>query len=320
MTSPEQMIEAAVKIQHNGVKLFPVEGIIDGHCTCGRKVSECVQKSGKVQAGKHPILKLGSWTRLSTDKPETLLSYLRDVPGRNIAFHAGANNAIITDFDGEDGSAAFEKLYSEHLDWFDTPIEQSGKGYHVLHRQPADPVAAFNTMYGEVRSGDMYRVTAPSNHYTGAEYRALKGHALYEKPLQDMPPAFLAYLNGIRKSKPVNVERATIKPLASNSYDRIFSKYDLPDWLVRQLRVGPVEDDRSTALFRQACYLISYGVEDADVYYLLEYSSNNKFCCRKDESKRLNATISEAKAAVSRKQRDRINGRKNALVALRGAF
>jgi len=320
MTSPEQMNNAAVKTLHNGIKLFPVEGIHNGYCTCGRKVNECTQKSGKVQAGKHPILKLGSWTRLSTNNPENLLAYLFEVPGRNLAFHAGANNAIITDFDDEEGCKAFEKLFAEHPEWFDTPAEKSGKGYHVLHRQTVEPVEAFNTVYGEVRTGDMYCVTAPSNHYSGAEYRALEGHALYEKPLLEMPGAFLAYLNSIRKSKPVNVEQTTIKPIIGNNHDRIFSKYDLPSWLVSQLKKGSTANDRSGALFHEACTLIAYSVDDADIYYLLEYSPNNKFNGRHDEQKRINATINEAKSSVGKKRQDRIQERKRALSSLKGAF
>jgi hypothetical protein len=53
----EVMLKAAFETEAKGTKLFVVEGIdeIESCCTCGKKVKDCKSKSGKLQAGKHPI-------------------------------------------------------------------------------------------------------------------------------------------------------------------------------------------------------------------------------------------------------------------------
>ena len=49
------IFDAANATTLNGTKLFAVHGIHNDKCTCGMLISECVDKSGKVRAGKHPI-------------------------------------------------------------------------------------------------------------------------------------------------------------------------------------------------------------------------------------------------------------------------
>ena len=49
------ILDAAIETIKQKTKLFVVHGIIGKYCTCGKLISECVDSSGKSQAGKHPI-------------------------------------------------------------------------------------------------------------------------------------------------------------------------------------------------------------------------------------------------------------------------
>jgi hypothetical protein len=302
------ILENALLYATKGIKLFPVNGLNGEYCTCGRKISECTQKSGKIQAGKHPVIKFGSWTQLSTCDADKIKEWFKINPHFNIAIHAGANNFVNIDFDDELGRKTFEELFANHPEWFNTVIEETGRGYHLYYYQPATPITGFNTNYGEVRVNDQYTVCAPSRHYSGNNYKSIPGHAFHEINVTALPDDFLTYLRSIAKKKPESKttpidDNKAIDNTDTTEIENIIQKYSISDKIAAYIKVQTIgeTEDRSKTLMKIAFHLYNKHTPNNDILKVLKWTKYNKFRGRHDEDKWLSDTLN---AVIKRKEQE----------------
>lgn len=151
----------------NGMAVFPVHGIVDGLCTCGKK--DCSN------AGKHPAT-LHGCKDATTDviKLAALFHYRNDY---NIGIATGkASNIFVLDVDSKDGISgedSLRDLQDEHGMLPATLICKTGRGRHFYFTYPNFEIKNATSIAPclDIRGNNGYVVAAPSMHKSGIAYR-----------------------------------------------------------------------------------------------------------------------------------------------------
>ncbi|MCA1671105.1 MAG: bifunctional DNA primase/polymerase [Actinobacteria bacterium] len=164
--------EAALGYAHRGWRVFPLHGIVNGTCTCGR--SDCSS------AGKHPLVRRGLYE--ATTDSKQIQSWWRRWGSANVGIATGAVSGIVVI--DVDLPAAFDSL--TRLIGAKLPVTLTGftggGGVHLVYgssdevlgnsagRLPGldDDLAGI-----DLRGNGGYVVAPPSVHRSGGHYEWL---------------------------------------------------------------------------------------------------------------------------------------------------
>lgn len=155
----------ALRYAERGWPVFPVHGLKDGKCSCGRHCKT---------PGKHPAIQKGH--NAATTDTETIRKWWRKHPERNIGIRTGAESGLVViDIDPRHGGdATLSDAVSENDDLPDTlTANTGGGGFHLFFRHPGGKVKTSTNVLGEgvdVRGDGGYIVAAPSRHNSGGVY------------------------------------------------------------------------------------------------------------------------------------------------------
>lgn len=140
--------------------IFPVHGIRDGKCTCGRECSS---------PGKHPLTKNGVLDA-SLD-PAVVAAWWERWPFANVALATGS--VYVVDLDGEAGVTAWRSITADRPDANETRIARTGGGgFHVYYQGDGE---LRNTHWRiaphiDTRGVGGYVLLPPSSHISGGNY------------------------------------------------------------------------------------------------------------------------------------------------------
>ncbi|MEQ8903462.1 MAG: bifunctional DNA primase/polymerase [Roseovarius sp.] len=151
-----------------GWSVFPVHGIKDGRCTCGKQ--DCSSP------GKHP-LHAGGFKNATTEL-KTIEAWWSDHPNANIAIATGeVSGLFVIDIDcgpGKDGFGALAALDREfgHIP-FSARVRTGSGGVHIYLNMPDRPFGCSTGKLGaaiDIRANGGYVVAPPSIHLSGKKY------------------------------------------------------------------------------------------------------------------------------------------------------
>jgi hypothetical protein len=189
-----------------GWPIRPQEGIrFDGYCTC-------FHGAACRDPGKHPARQ--GWQKMATTDVDLIRSWWLLVPF-NIATHLTHTAVVDIDHDGD-----LEHL-QQYGPWPVTPIQQSGRGWHLFFRVPDDgggwPVlSSLDGRKIETKgpdatdAGGSSLTLAPSRHRNGGTYRWLAGRDPFHCPLAPVPDRFLSHVRTIAQRRQAVPKRAPL--------------------------------------------------------------------------------------------------------------
>lgn len=201
--SPMNMLPAALAYaQRLNWPVFPVQGISNGHCTCGKLQCD--------RPGKHPIGNLvpHGLKDASTD-PDIIARWWKEAPWANIGVVTGAiSGLVVLDVDvikgGDDSLFALEQTYGKLPE---TVMALTGSGgFHYLFAHPGGKTRIKNSVDTlgvglDIRGDGGYIVVAPSLHIHGRQYAWEESCKPLVAPIAEVPPWLLAKIRDDKKTK-----------------------------------------------------------------------------------------------------------------------
>ena len=151
--------DAALRYIERGWRVFPLHGIVNGSCTCGR--AECSSP------GKHPLTRHGLYDA-TTD--ETIVTgWLKRWPHANIAIATGTeSDLVVLDVDLPAGESSLQRLTDFDRTLPDTLTARTGGGgLHLYYRHP-----------GRLLPNTTGRIPALDEHLPGIDVRAESGYVV----------------------------------------------------------------------------------------------------------------------------------------------
>ncbi len=189
-----------------GWPIRPQEGIrFDGYCTCYKR-EQCPPRD----AGKHPAR--NNWQTMATTDAAQIRSWWLLVP-YNIATHL--TSVAVVDIDSDDDVAHLQR----YGPWPVTPMQRSGRGWHLFFCLPNDgeswPVLdaldgrRIETKGPEATPAGGSSITlAPSRHQNGRVYEWVRDP--FTTPLAEVPPAFLRHVRAVARARAKWKRRADV--------------------------------------------------------------------------------------------------------------
>jgi hypothetical protein len=163
------LLDAALGYAHRGWRVFPLHGIVNGVCTCGR--SDCGS------AGKHPLVRRGLYE--ATADSDKLRSWWRRWRSANIGIATGAESGIVViDIDLPAALPSLNRLLEQGLERTLTGLTGGG-GIHLVFRtddlEVGNSAGRLPGIEGELPGIDLrgnggYVVAPPSVHISGRSY------------------------------------------------------------------------------------------------------------------------------------------------------
>ncbi|MFG6599097.1 MULTISPECIES: bifunctional DNA primase/polymerase [unclassified Sulfitobacter] len=161
-------LEYALRYASQGWAVFPVHGIVEGRCTCGKL--DCTSP------GKHPILPGGF--KVASKDPETIQHWWSHDSLHNIAIATGTvSGLLVVDVDlgpEKEGEASLRALEDEVGPLPRTVVVLTGGGgFHIYLQMPDQPIRGSVGKIGtnlDVRADGGYVVAPPSSHISGFNY------------------------------------------------------------------------------------------------------------------------------------------------------
>lgn len=155
-----------------GMRLFPVHGIENGKCTCGR---EC----GPKNAGKHP--RIVDWQKEATDEILKLLKWWDRWPNANIGAVTGEkSNVFVVDIDNWDAWNELNMQLPETLTY-----TTAGSGQHYWFEYPENQLITNSRgslpLGIDIRGTGGFVILPPSKTMKG-EYRDLQERDIVSAP------------------------------------------------------------------------------------------------------------------------------------------
>src|ERR1035437_10259128 len=151
-------------INHYGFALFPIHGVVDGRCTCGKHPCDRDNKG----AGKHPATEHGLTDATKDTEQLKKLWYSRK--NLNVGIATGSISGIfVVDIDGERGESDIAAVGTLP----ETLTVKTGKGRHLFFKHPGVKVKTRTKVIGpsvDIRGDGGYVAGPGSNHATGATY------------------------------------------------------------------------------------------------------------------------------------------------------
>lgn len=195
MSAPNHLRAALGYAERLGWPVFPIYGISDGLCNCGK--ADCSRP------GKHPIGKLAPRGLHDASRdPDTINAWWRAAPYANIGVPTGApSGLVVIDVDVDQGG--FDGLFDlqqAHAPFPPTPLALTGGGgHHYVFQHPGGDVKIRNSVrtLGEgldVRGDGGYIIVAPSSHVSGRRYEWEASCLPSEIPLAPLPEWLLGLI------------------------------------------------------------------------------------------------------------------------------
>ena len=166
-----ELRDAALGYAHRGWRVFPLHGIVNGACTCGR--SDCSS------AGKHPLVRRGLYE--ATTDPKQIQSWWRRWQSANIGIATGVESGVaVIDVDLPAALPSLDRLVGT-LETTLTGLTGGG-GVHLIYRcsdeNLGNSTGRLPGMEGDLSGIDLranggYVVAPPSVHRTGNSYEWL---------------------------------------------------------------------------------------------------------------------------------------------------
>lgn len=169
-------LDAALAYARRGWRVFPLHGIVNGRCTCGRR--DCSSP------GKHPLVRHG--VKEATSEARVIKEWWSRCRSANIGVATGrVSHIVVVDVDLPRALPSLEALVHK-LPRTLTALTGGG-GLHLLLVHPADrglhncasrlPGIARELPGIDLRAVGGYIVTPPSVHVSGARYEWLDENA-----------------------------------------------------------------------------------------------------------------------------------------------
>lgn len=170
-TPPNLLPAALAYVNRFNWPVFPVQGILNGGCTCGNP--------GCARPGKHPIGKLAPHgLQNATRDPEIVTNWWRLAPHANIGIPTGALSGLVAlDVDtrkyGDDSLFELTQRYGALP--FTVMALTGGGGFHYLFAHPGSYLKIRNSVENlgsglDVRGDGGYIIVPPSSHASGRRY------------------------------------------------------------------------------------------------------------------------------------------------------
>ncbi len=192
--------EAALGYAHRGWRVFPLHGIVNGACTCGRP--ECGSQ------GKHPLVRRGLY-EATTDAAQ-IDRWWRRWRSANVGIATGADSGIVViDIDLPAANVSLGALLEKGLPTTLTGLTGGG-GVHLVYasRDPelGNSAGRLPGLDDELPGIDLrgnggYIVAAPSVHRSGSCYQWLEANV----PTTGAPP-------WLKRPERAHSELAELKP------------------------------------------------------------------------------------------------------------
>ncbi|HOW75564.1 MAG TPA: VapE family protein, partial [Candidatus Competibacteraceae bacterium] len=195
--------------------VFPVHGIINGQCTCGK--AECARP------GKHPIGKLAPRGLLdATLDPNQVATWWREAPYANIGIPTGLGSGLaVLDVDAYKGGEDSLFDLTQRFEPLPMTVQAltGGGGYHYLFAHPGAGVKIRNSVDSlgtglDVRGDGGYIIVAPSSHSSGRRYEWELSCHPKDTPLAPLPAWLLERI--------VEIPKGARGPSPSGTEDRSF--------------------------------------------------------------------------------------------------
>ncbi|HUZ47325.1 MAG TPA: AAA family ATPase [Terriglobia bacterium] len=153
--------QAAQRYADRGWKVFPLHGIREGHCTCGK--ADCNSP------GKHPRTK-HSFKDASKHEKKIREWWMR-WPDANIGY--AVTGHVVFDADGEEGLRALAELEAQYGTLPETLMAKTGRGEHRYFQADGLRIRPSAGKIGEhfdIRAGGSYTILPPSVHASKKAY------------------------------------------------------------------------------------------------------------------------------------------------------
>jgi putative DNA primase/helicase len=171
--------EHALALAAFGLPIFPIHGVADGRCACGRRVCK--------NAGKHPRSKHGH--NDATTNAEQIQMWWLASPNANVGVRTG-NGYLVLDIDPRNhGHQMLESLLAKHGPLPVTPTVRTGGGGHHFYLSFKGSLACKTALFRgiDVKADGGYVVAPPSVHFKGGRYSWEPGRSLDEVLIQPAP-------------------------------------------------------------------------------------------------------------------------------------
>jgi hypothetical protein len=245
------LLASAMNYARGRWPVFPLHHVIDGKCSCRKRVCE--------SRAKHPRTKQGL-KDASVDQ-QTIDAWWRRWPEANIGICTGdASGIIVIDIDPRhDGDKSLEALIAEHGE-LPTTVEAmtGGGGRHLAYQRPTD--GEFRNRTGlrpgiDVRADGGYIVAPPSIHISGKRYAWKPGSGPDDLKPVPMPPWLLQLL----VVEPLSSSIPGDNSLATNQ-DELDLLLDAAARYVAKAR-GVAKGRRNSAAFKLAGHIAAFQTE-----------------------------------------------------------
>ncbi len=162
-------MQQAIEYARYGYQVFPVYGIREGKCACGKDDCE--------HPGKHPMTPKG--LKDATSDPKTVQNWFTSCPDANIGIRTGRESGLLAlDIDPKnDGYESLQELVSQHGDLPNTQqVITGGGGIHFYFEYPNDgkPIPNAANLGGfsgiDFKGDNGYIVAPDSDHMSGGVY------------------------------------------------------------------------------------------------------------------------------------------------------
>ncbi|WP_299791688.1 bifunctional DNA primase/polymerase [uncultured Marivita sp.] len=168
------MLDSALGYASRGWHVFPMHGVSNGQCTCG--------KPNCHSPAKHPIF--AGWQEIATSDPAAITHWWHQRPWANIGIATGSRSGIVVlDVDispTKNGLASLEAIEHKHGKLPTTMTVRTGSGgYHFYFAASSTPLKNSVGHLGEgldIRAEGGLVVAPPSLHITGNRYSVENTH------------------------------------------------------------------------------------------------------------------------------------------------
>lgn len=184
-----RIVDCALQLATYGLPVFPVHGVRDGRCTCGKPQCE--------HAGKHPRFHRDDLTsgHKSATTDETLIrKWWKRWPDANVGVSLGPD-LVVVDLDPRYGGyESWNRLMGQLHDEIPVTatVKTGGGGEHLWFRNRGEPILCGSNAFGDefpgidVKSGGGYVVAPESLHASGERYRWM-GEGFGDERVSDFP-------------------------------------------------------------------------------------------------------------------------------------
>lgn len=243
------LMEAALDYAVRGLPVFPVWGVEDGRCRCGRACDS---------PGKHPLGALVSHgVKDATGDAKQIRRWWTRYPDANIGTPTSWTTVLDVD-PRHGGDKTLAALVHAHGALPETPETRTGGGGQHFFFAPVPGLTPGANKVGpglDIKTGPgAYVLLPPSGHVSGQRYTVSR--ALSETPLAAMPAWLIARAGGSAWLAGTNAPAA-----APRSGDAGL------DWAARL--AGASEGERHVVACENAGHFLSYGLPAAEVEQIL---------------------------------------------------